>query len=342
MSKIRNSVYGLALGDALAYRTEFLSFRNAVTEYGKEDPRKLDSRLLISDDTQMSLYLVRGFRHGYNTNLTFDEQDYEVIEAISLFFIDWLNDYNNNRAPGMACISSLMFLNQEVSSLSYLKRKIIQHRRSVDDFLVGGERNSNSKGSGTVMRSPWIGVLNAVGTIPDNALEKFCNVQSSITHQHPTALHASYLTALLTSKLYKGELQPGTLGEYAIDFCKSQESDLGWRELTAAFEKINKLPKNYASLAAEELDPSSVIGSHGTAEDVLVTAIAIIDSHGSDPIDVLRRCMFTGGDSDTIGAVAGGILGAYYAENIWEEIEHLVEEQYVPELEDVITYMESL
>jgi ADP-ribosylglycohydrolase len=52
--------------------------------------------------------------------------------------------------------------------------------------------------------------------------------------------------------------------------------------------------------------------------------------------------MFTGGDSDTIGAVAGGILGAYYAENIWEEIEHLVEEQYVPELEDVITYMESL
>lgn len=342
MSKIRNSVYGLALGDALAYRTEFLSFQNVVTEYSNENPRMLNSRLLISDDTQMSLYLLRGFRNGHTNGKQFEEQEYEIIESIALFFIDWLNDPNNTRAPGGACISSLMKLHQEVSSLSYLKRKIIQHRRSTDDFLIGGNHNSNSKGSGTVMRSPWIGLLHATGSIPDDSLERFCNLQSSITHQHPTALHASYLTALMTSQLATRHLKPGMLGAFAADFCKSQESDLGWRELAGAFNRLKELPKDYSSIPAEDFDPSSVLGPHGTAEDVLVTAVGIIDSHWDKPIDVLRRCMFTGGDSDTIGAVAGGILGAYYDNDIWGEVAHLVEEQYVPELEDAVTYLESL
>lgn len=342
MSKIHNSVYGLALGDAIAYRTEFSSFANTVAEYANEDLPALKSRMLVSDDTQMSLYLLRGFRNAYNAQDSFEKQYYEIIESISMFFIDWFHDPENYRAPGIACMNALDILYKEVSSLSYMKKKIIQHRKSVDDFLVGGEHNSNSKGSGTVMRSPWIGILHAHGIVPDESLERFCNLQASITHQHPTALHASYLTALLTSKLYRGELKPGELGDFATEFCDSQESDLGWRDLSSALEKLKDLPKNYTSLSAEDFDPSSVLGSHGTAEDVLITAIGIIDAHGDEPIDVLRRCMFTGGDSDTIGAVAGGMLGAYYADNIWKDIEHLVEEQYVLELEDAVSYLELL
>lgn len=342
MSKIRNSVYGLALGDAIAYRTEFSSFQDAVQEYGGEVLADLPSRLLVTDDTQMSLYLINGFRKGYSPKKPFDEQEFEIIEPIALSFIDWLHDGNNNRAPGNACISSLMLLNQEYFSLSYMKKVLMQRKKSIDGLLVGGTRNSNSKGSGTVMRSPWIGLLNAQNVIPDESLERFCDIQASITHQHPTALHGSYLTALLTSKLYRGELKPGELGAFSLEFCKSHESDLGWRDLVSAFNRLEELPADYASIPAEEFDPSSVLGFHGTAENVLVTAVGIIDSHGGNPLDVLTRCTFTGGDSDTIGAVAGGMLGAYYEENVWSEVEHLVEEQYIPQLDDTVTYLESL
>lgn len=342
MSKIRNSVYGLALGDAIAYRTEFSSFQDAVQEYGGEVLADLPSPLLVTDDTQMSLYLISGFRKGYSSKKPFAEQEFQVLEPIALSFIDWLHDGNNNRAPGNACISSLMLLHQEYTSLSYMKKVIMQKTKRIDGLLVGGARNSNSKGSGTVMRSPWIGLLNVQDVVPDESLERFCDIQASITHQHPTALHGSYLTALLTSKLYRGELKPGELGSFALDFCKSQETDLGWRELVEAFKRLDDLPADYASISAEEFDPSSVIGFHGTAENVLVTAVGIIDAHGDSPIEVLSRCTFTGGDSDTIGAVAGGMLGAYYEENIWAEVEHLVEEQYVPQLDDTVAYLESL
>lgn len=342
MSKIKNSVYGLALGDSVAYRTEFLSFESSLTEYWSEHLPALKSPLIVSDDTQMSLYLLKGFKDAYDPAIPAEKQKYRLVESIAKNFIDWLNDPENCRAPGNACIASLMFLSQELEKPMGIKGMMGVKRRSISDFLAGGTTQANSKGSGTVMRSPWIGVLHAEGIIQESMFELFCNTQSAITHQHPTALHASYLTALLTSRLYKGELEPGQVGSFAMEFAAGQEDDLGWRDIIRSLDKLNDLPGDYHKTEANELDPSSILGSRGTAEDVLTTAIAIIDHFGDRPLEVLRRSMFNSGDSDTIGAVAGGMLGAFYDEDIWTDVEHLLEEQYVPELQGTITYMESL
>lgn len=330
MSKIKNSVYGLALGDALGYRTEFLSFENSLTEYGSQNVYDLRNELLVSDDTQMSLYLLHGFAKSYNSRTAYAKQEKDIIVSIADQFLIWLTDPENCRAPGNACIGSMR----------ELERTIIRGVNWKNAF-VGGAINKNSKGSGTVMRSPWLGLLNATGAVPDEHLESLCDLQSSLTHQHPTALHASYLTALLTSKLFTGDLAPGQLKSFSDDFCASQPSDLGWRDLMRTLSYIDDLPANYKDSHFSDCDASDVIGSNMTAENVLVTSIAYIDYFGDDAVEVLRRSMFNSGDSDTIGATAGGMIGAYYDESIWDGLEHLVENQYVAELDWAVAYLKN-
>lgn len=327
MTKARNSIYGLALGDSIAYRTEFLTFWQAVREFSKEDLINGNHRMIISDDTQMSLYLLEAFRQAYNPEEDFEKQYLRLINEVAKQFLIWLRDENNDRAPGNACIGSLTALETRWSDPSDL-----------NTVLSSGQ--PGSKGSGTVMRSPWLGLLHANKIIPDEHFEMFCNAQSSITHQHPTAVHGSYLTAMLTSKLYREEIQPGQLKDFALDFIDHQHPDRGWDELKASIERINTLPVDYQDSDATDIDPSKYLGDTGTAEDVLTTAIAMIDYFGSDPLEVLRRCMFSSGDSDTIGAVAGGMIGAYYSGEIWAELEHLVEKQYVQQLEDAVAYID--
>lgn len=330
MSKIKNSIYGLALGDALGYRTEFLSFQDSVTEYGSENIYDLKDKLLVSDDTQMSLYLLNGFARVYDSRVPYAEQEKDIIVSIANQFLLWLYDPENCRAPGNACIGSMR----------ELERKIVGSANWNNAF-DGGAINKNSKGSGTVMRSPWLGLLNACGMIPAENLESLCNLQSALTHQHPTALRASYLTALLTSKLFTGDLAPGELKSFSEDFCASQPSDLGWRELARTLENINDLPADYKQSHFSDNDAANTIGAAMTAENVLVTSIAYIDYFGDDAVEVLRRSMFNSGDSDTIGATAGGIIGAYYDEPIWDGLEHLVENQYVAQLNAAVSYIEK-
>lgn len=331
MSKIKNSVYGLALGDAIGYRTEFSTYSRAVSEYLDENlTEETDDKLLVTDDTQMSLYLLDGFLNAWEDNPTYTGNSEHYIEEIANNFLIWLHDGDNNRAPGVACIESLMSLETH-----------FKNNPSSKDYYYGGSGRKNSKGSGTVMRSPWIGLLNAKGALHDDELEDFCNKQSSITHQHPTALNASYLCALMTSEIYRGNIAFGELNDWALDYTFRQVG-FGWQELTEAFARKQYLPENYTTSALSEFDPSIVFGQSGTAENVLATAVNMIDYFHDDPVQVLRRCMFTSGDSDTIGAVAGGMLGAGFEEDIWNGIKHLVEEKYVFILNDAICFLENL
>lgn len=327
MTKGRNSIYGLALGDAMAYRTEFLNFSQAVSRYGKEDLRNGTQKFIVSDDTQMSLYLLEAFQNAYSPDKDFEHQYLGLINEVAHQFLIWLRDPLNDRAPGNACLNSLSNL-----------EPFLKEPADLQTVLSAG--SPNSKGSGTVMRSPWLGLLHANNIIPDEHFEMFCNAQSSITHQHPTALHGSYLTALLTSKLYTEEITPGRVKDFALDFIEQQDSDRGWDELKASISLIDTLPEGYAYSKATDIDPSRYLGSNGTAEDVLTTAIALVDNFGAEPLEVLKRCIYTSGDSDTIGAVAGGMIGAHYSGEIWAEVEYLVEEQYVQQLEDAAAYID--
>lgn len=330
MSKIHNSVYGLAIGDASGYRTEFINYREAMKLYADENLADVNERLLISDDTQMSLYLLKAFENIYDPKISVEEQQDDIIHETINQFILWLNDDENYRAPGYACMGALKRIERE-------KRAIPRGQTLWDVVLEGRKENGDSKGSGTVMRSPWIGLLHGMGVIKDEELESFTSYQSSITHHHPTALTGSYLVAMITSQLYQGKIQPSEVKDFAVNFCQQQEPNLGWHEIMETLKLIDTIPED-----KEEYDFATYLGKQGTAECVLVTAIGIIDKFGDNPLEAIRRSTLSSGDSDTVGAVLGGMLGAYYDEPIWESVEHIIEKLYVPQLDHTVGYLESL
>ena len=94
---------GLAIGDALGKRTEFLN----LDEIGRLSPDwrdlPLPEKALVTDDTQMTLALARALRDALaegplgplRLELPLREE-----------FVDWWRSPANNRAPGMTCLRS--------------------------------------------------------------------------------------------------------------------------------------------------------------------------------------------------------------------------------------------
>ena len=67
--KIRGSLLGGAIGDALGYPVEFMSYSQIKSKYGEEGITRfeLDKNGVaeISDDTQMTLFTVNGLLFGF-------------------------------------------------------------------------------------------------------------------------------------------------------------------------------------------------------------------------------------------------------------------------------------
>ena len=65
--KIRGSLFGGAIGDALGYPVEFMRSSEIFKRYGENgicDYQREEGQALISDDTQMSLFTACGILYG--------------------------------------------------------------------------------------------------------------------------------------------------------------------------------------------------------------------------------------------------------------------------------------
>ena len=329
MSKIRNIIYGLALGDAVGFRVEDEPFERIVNGYKSEDLKTVREKMWVSDDTTMSLYLMKGMSKSFNPDAPIKEQMPFIAENIATSFLEWLVNPDCLVGRGQTCKTALIHLQTHLNE----NPAIIDYFHGSDDI---------SKGVGSTMRSPWLGILHAKGLLNDTELENLCTVQSLVTHRNLTAIHSAYLAARIVSALYTGETEPGKVRNFAEKLIFTKEADTGWDEIIDSLKLIDELPEGYKDKDADEFDPSSVLGYGGTASEVIAHAVAFVDAFGTDPVEVLHRAIFTGGDSDTIGAIAGAMAGACYEENIWEGIDDIVEEFFIESLKDTIAYLENL
>lgn len=66
--KIRGSLIGGAIGDALGYPIEFMSLAAIKNKYGKDGIKDFElnekSKAIVSDDTQMTLFTANGLMFG--------------------------------------------------------------------------------------------------------------------------------------------------------------------------------------------------------------------------------------------------------------------------------------
>ncbi|WP_020660688.1 ADP-ribosylglycohydrolase family protein [Amycolatopsis benzoatilytica] len=316
LSRVRGSLLGGALGDALGNPVEFLSLAGIRDRYGDRGITELATNRAglaeITDDTQMSLFTIEGLRDGYYRARTrgiggaiasfvhasylrwLDTQDYPEPPAAdslphrtgSLRKESWLYAV---RAPGNACLSGLRS-GQTVEPFAELTGK-------------PGPVNPDSKGCGTVMRSAPFGFLGD----PRSAFLLAGNC-AQLTHGHPTGYYAAASFAEIIAWLMNGESLRGAV----LQSLRTLASHPGHEETSAALRAALDL--------ADEGDPTAGkverLGAGWIAEEALAIGVysALATVTGSDEFDIvkarLRLSVNHSGDSDSTGSVCGNLIGA--------------------------------
>lgn len=311
VTRASGSLLGLAYGDALGAPTEFLTVAEIEERYGVGGPRELEGDpALVTDDTQMTLAVARALVQGVDG----------IADALRDHFVRWWESPDNNRAPGMTCLQACEKL---AAGLPWREAT-----------------GASSKGCGANMRVVPVGL---VPDLSDDDRAGIAQLQSALTHGHPTALAASELTAFAARWLADG-MSPGDLTAALRERCAEQRTtyreewlgDLwvrpgvsdpedfiarGWDECAAALDVLATAGHD------READPCLATGAGWIAEEALATALHCFLLFRDEPVSALARAAATSGDSDSIACLTGAFAGAAHGLEAWpeewaERIEH--------------------
>ncbi|MGW0466221.1 ADP-ribosylglycohydrolase family protein [Streptomyces sp. NPDC003027] len=317
------ALIGLALGDALGFPTEFNDVPSILAKCGPwrsmELPVSRNGIAYVTDDTQMTLALARGIRTAMDRGVL---APLRLARPVREEFVDWYHSPENNRAPGHTCMVACRLLDGD--------RPWQQASRT------------GSKGCGANMRVAPIGL---VPGLSDEQRAGAAQLQSALTHGHPTALAASDLTARAVHLLTRGVDPAGLVGHlrsYAYEnrsryhekwlgdlWAHAQDPtprhfiERGWDECLAVLERLDAVQRT----ADPELDPCEYTGDGWIAEEALATALLCFLLFPEAPLTALRRAACTRGDSDSITCLTGAFAGAHLGAGAWpkewsEPIEH--------------------
>lgn len=352
MTQFGNVLKGVALGDSWGDKNEFCTSIERLTDNGREPMGPdLPAKLHVTDDTQMTLFLATALE-------TARDQDMAITKMlIEQTYLSYYNDrlaFDGTRAPG----------NTVTGSLSKLEYGLPWQKAT----------NPNSDGSGTVMRTSPCAFL------PEDQWVGVTAFAAAVTHGAANAIAAAILDVAILRKLLAGNISFGLLLSHALDLATNAERygllDVGqWLDgyevpggLASGFDELARIIRSALDvLPALRKDPWAMSSDPSLQRDLwqspssgggwrghqtLVIALLAIDMLSDDPWMALRRSVTTSGDSDTIGAVCGALLGAGMATDgsdgwqtfneSWTELAQRFETEYRSWIEEASGYFEPL
>nr|WP_179022888.1 ADP-ribosylglycohydrolase family protein [Streptomyces sp. IMTB 2501] len=304
------ALLGLALGDALGFPTEFNDVPSILAKCGPWREMELPRRAIVSDDTQMTLAVGRGLRTAMERGYLAPRR---LERPLREEFVDWYHSPENNRAPGNTCLTACGLLTED--------GRAWQHASQI-----------GSKGCGANMRVAPIGLAPGLS---DEQRSGAAQLQSGLTHGHPTALAASDLTAHAVHLLARGTDPAGLVGRlrsYALDhrtrydhtwlgdlWTRSQDPSpehfiaRGWDECLGILDRLQEAVRT----VSPETDPCLATGEGWIAEEALATGLLCFLLFPDEPVTALRRAACTAGDSDSIACLTGAFAGAWLGAQAW-------------------------
>jgi ADP-ribosylglycohydrolase len=161
-----------------------------------------------------------------------------------------------------------------------------------------------SAGNGPAMRGPVLGV--ALGASPD-ALKEFVKRSTRITHIDPKAYFGAMGAALAA---FQSAASPQTSSSELLRLLDSHLKDESAEEF---LELIDKAAESAERGEAVSQFAESIGSSKGISGYIYHTLPCVIQTwlrHQKDFAGGLRDILSAGGDTDTTGAILGGIIGA--------------------------------
>ena len=160
-----------------------------------------------------------------------------------------------------------------------------------------------SAGNGPAMRAPIIGVM-----APPQLLREYVTASTRLTHTDPRAELGSQLIAQLASEAHQIEPQRGD--EWIERFLDGLESPADFEPLTQNLRRAAAALRAGRSVLqfAEELTAGRGVSGF-IAHTVPVATLAFF-RHAEDYRGGVEQVIRAGGDTDTVAAITGGLLGA--------------------------------
>jgi ADP-ribosylglycohydrolase len=272
LNKAKGVIFGLAIGDALGARTEFLKLDQIKAKYGKEGIRDLPDPSLFTDDTKMSVAIAEALVRA-------DDKDIEsIMEAVREEFIKWSHlPETYSKAPGNTCLKGV----------ANMERGIHWSKSGV----------ANSKGCGSAMRAAPIGYL--YQHAPEK-LKEVAHATGICTHGHPAAdaacIGAAFLVKLALDGVSPDKMIPKLFAFTAgvsVEFDQAiskVEKCLGWKDEEKAL---------------------AYLGEGWVGEEAVALALYCFLRYPDSYEKVVIRGANTNGDSDSIACIAGSFSGAH-------------------------------
>ena len=307
-NKIKGSLFGGAVGDALGFPVEFMQDGSIFRNYGENgitEYKLYDGLAIISDDTQMTLFTAEGITRAERKRVNPTAEDY--VKELYQSYLDWFktqsSDYDPNvnsdrsrlmniecmydrRAPGNTCLSAL-----ESGNCGTLEFKI-----------------NRSKGCGGVMRIAPIALKLTPKGVPIKEIDVISAGAAAITHGHDLGyIPAAFLSHVISEVLLDKKLID------AIDNAKVATKELF--PDSCHLEYFTELIDRAVSLTKDEyvdddLDAIRAIGEGWVAEETVAIAIYCALKYEHDFEKAVIAAVNHSGDSDSTGAVTGNIVGA--------------------------------
>lgn len=308
LEKIKGGIFGVAVGDALGVPYEFLD-RNQMKEKPARDMVGYGTHNqpegTWSDDSSLTFCLMDSLCNGYN------------LENIASKFADWF--YENLWTP-----RGYVF---DIGITT--KNAIYQFKRGMSPDLCGGF-DEYSNGNGSLMRIlPLVYYLKDGSDI--NIRYDIVKKVSSITHGHLRSVISCFIYVEYALLLLQGQdkfVAYKNIKEPLLNFSEKMEFnpveiDLFKRVLGGDIVKENKDSIKSSGYVLHSLEASMwcFLNSETYSETVL-------------------KAVNLGEDTDTTGAIVGGLAGLYYGYDsipeTWklqlarfEDIEDLIERFYI-------------
>lgn len=332
LDKFRGCLVGGAAGDALGYAVEFLSESFIRSRFGPEGIReyRLTHGLArISDDTQMTLFTANGllfgdtrgclrgimappasyvaiaYREWYKTQI-------ESFEHCNRKFITcWLLNVPElfaARAPGNTCIAA------------------------IDDGCCGSIEKpvNDSKGCGGVMRVAPVGLFYGDARCSGMAVDLLAADIAALTHGH----EMGYIPAAMLAHIVRlvSHNEDITLKEAVLDSITAIKRTFPTARYLPGFLKLMDAAVALSESDLPDLDAIHQLGKGWVGDEALAIAVYCALKYSHDFDRAMIAAVNHGGDSDSTGAIAGNILGAYLGLSA-------IPEKYTKNLEllDVIT-----
>ena len=301
--KVKAAIFGVAVGDALGVPVEFKS-RSYLKEYPVTDMKGYGTYNqppgTWSDDSSLTFCLMQGLLNGYD------------LHRIADLFVNWMEN-------------AYWTAHDERFDIGITTSDSLYRYLSTKDPYNSGSKGENANGNGSLMRIMPMTFYTLNATVEERF--RMINEVSSITHGHIRSALACYYYVEFSIDLLNG----------ADKFSAYEETNKRFKKFIAQHPEYKDEQVHFFRVLSGDIQnfPENDIESSGYVMHSLEASLWCLLNSNSYKGTVLKAVNL-GHDTDTTGAIAGGLAGlAYGLEDIpkmWvqrlarvDDIEHLCE-----------------